>query len=431
MSNPIPPRGGPALPPAWPEGAPPGFHLLAKPAGAACNLDCTYCYFLSKQSLPGGAGRMPDHVLFAYLEQVIEAHREPEVSIAFQGGEPTLLGLDFFRRAVAHARAVAGPGRPLSFSIQTNGTLLDDAWGAFLRENRFLVGLSVDGPRHLHDTFRRDRERGGTFERVMRGAAVLRRHGVEMNALCAVHAANAGAPLEVYRFLRDELGASVIQLIPVVERATDALVTVAELGGGRRAKERPLYRQKGSRVTSRSVTPEGWGGFLIAIFDEWVRRDVGTTFVTLFDSALAGWLGATPVECVFRTTCGTAPALGPDGTVYACDHYVEPGYALGNLLDTHVISMLASAAQRSFGLAKRDGLPAQCRACDVLHVCNGECPRNRFAVTADGETGLNYLCDGYRAFFRHTARPMQLMAELLRQGRYADEVMGIVARQAG
>lgn len=421
-------RQGPALPSTWPEGAPPGFHLLAKPSGAVCNLDCTYCYFLSKESLnPAEAARMPEDVLHAYIEQVIASHREPEVAIAFQGGEPTLLGVDFYRRAVAHARAVAGPGRPLAFSLQTNGTLLDDEWGAFLRDNRVLVGLSVDGPRAMHDAYRKDKRGSSTFDRVMRGAEVLRRHGVEMNVLCSVHAGNAGSPLEVYRFFRDEMQAKVIQLIPIVERATDELIPVAELGWGKRAKDRPLYRQAGARVTSRSVTPAQWGDFLIRIFDEWISRDVGETFVTIFDAALASWLGALPVDCVFRPTCGDAPVLEPNGDVYTCDHYVEPGYKLGNLLEDHLLTLLASPRQREFGLAKQGSLPAYCKSCDVLFACNGECPRNRFTTTPDGQPGLNYLCQGYRAFFRHVARPMRIMADLLERGRYADEIMTLLA----
>jgi uncharacterized protein len=418
----------PSLPPTFPLGAPPAFHLMAKPSGAICNLDCTYCYFLSKDQLyPGDRFRMSDDVLRQYVRQTIEAHRTPEVDIAFQGGEPTLMGVDFFRRAVQFAREAAGR-RAVRFSIQTNGTLLDEEWARFLHDEGFLVGLSVDGPPELHDAYRVDKRGRPTYERVRRGWQLLQDHEVDTNVLCTVNAANADEPLTVYRHFRDDLGARFIQLIPIVERATPETLDVANEGWGARRKDRPLYTQHGDQVTQRSVTAGQWGAFLIAVFDEWVRRDVGSVFVPTFDAALAAWLGIQPSMCIFRTTCGDALALEHNGDVYSCDHFVEPDHLLGNIGQTHLVELVASPQQRGFGRAKADTLPRYCRECNVRFACNGECPRNRFILTPDGEPGLNYLCAGYKAFFHHVDGPMRTMATLLRQGRYADEVMGFLSR---
>jgi uncharacterized protein len=420
---------GPQAPPTFPRDAPPAFHLMAKPSGAICNLDCEYCFFLSKELLyPGDRFRMADDVLRNWIRQTIEAHRTPEVDLAFQGGEPTLLGLDFFRRAVAYAREVAGD-RPLQFTIQTNGTLVDDAWAGFLREERFLVGLSIDGPAEMHDRYRVDKRGRPTYARVRQAWDLLQAHAVDTNILCAVSTANAAFPLDVYRHFRDDLGAHYIQLIPIVERATPETLAAANRawrGGG---DERPLYRQHGDLVTDRTVGPDQWGAFLIGIFDEWVHRDVGTVFVPTFDSALASWLGVPAGQCVFREACGDALALEHNGDVYSCDHFVEPDYLLGNISETHIVELVASPQQRSFGRAKNDALPRYCRTCDVRFACNGECPRNRFLRTPDGEDGLNYLCAGYKAFFHHVDRPMRLMADLLRRGHYADEVMSALAEE--
>ena len=419
---------GPALPPTFPPGAPPAFHLMAKPSGAICNLDCTYCFFLSKELLyPGDRFRMADRVLHEWIRQTIEAHRTPEVVLAFQGGEPTLLGLDFFRRAVAYARECAD-GRAIELSIQTNGTLLDDAWARFLHDEHFLVGLSMDGPPAMHDAYRVDKHGRPTYDRVRGAWDLLQRHDVDTNILCTVNAANAGHPLEVYRHFRDDLGARFIQLIPIVERATAGELDAANRGWRGADDERPLYVQHGDLVTDRTVGSEQWGAFLIAVFDEWVRRDVGTVFVPTFDAALAAWLGMPPGLCIFRETCGDALALEHNGDVYSCDHFVEPDYRLGNITTTHVVELVASPKQRAFGQAKAGTLPRYCRECDVRFACNGECPRNRFIRTPDGEDGLNYLCEGYKAFFHHVDGPMRAMARLLRSGRYADEIMDERAR---
>jgi uncharacterized protein len=402
--------------------------VLAKPTGAICNLDCTYCFFLSKEQLyPGDRFRMSDDLVTTYLTQLIAAHRTREITIAFQGGEPTLMGVDFYRRLVAKAKEIAGPQRILEFTLQTNGTLLDDEWCEFLAAENVLVGLSLDGPSAMHDAYRVDKQGRPTYDRVKAAWELLQRHNVATNVLCSVHAANADHGLEVYKHFRDDLGVRFIQLIPIVERATPELIKQADDGWGARASERPLYVQDGSLVTERSVTSEQWGKFLTAVFDEWVRNDVGEVFVPSFDAALAAWLGMQSSMCIFSETCGTAIALEHNGDVYSCDHYVEPEYLLGNISERHLAEMVASPQQQAFGTAKATTLPSQCVTCEVRFACHGECPRNRFATTADGEDGLNYLCAGYYEFFTHIDRPMKVMAELLRTGHPADEVMKILA----
>jgi uncharacterized protein len=418
----------PAGHPPMPDSGPPGFHLLAKPSGSTCNIDCTYCFFLSKEQLyPGDRFRMSDDLVTTYLTQLIAAHRTREITIAFQGGEPTLMGVHFYRRLVAKAKEIAGPQRILEFTLQTNGTLLDDEWCEFLAAEDVLVGLSLDGPSAMHDAYRVDKQGRPTYERVKAAWELLQRHNVATNVLCSVHAANADHGLEVYKHFRDDLGVRFIQLIPIVERATPELIVQADAGWGVRASERPLYVQDGSLVTERSVTPERWGKFLTAVFDEWVRNDVGEVFVPSFDAALAAWLGMQSSMCIFSETCGTAIALEHNGDVYSCDHYVEPEYLLGNISERHLAEMVASPQQQAFGTAKATTLPSQCVTCEVRFACHGECPRNRFATTADGEDGLNYLCAGYFDFFTHIDRPMKVMAELLRTGRPADEVVKILA----
>jgi uncharacterized protein len=403
------------------------FHVLAKPRGAICNLDCKYCFFLSKSSLyPDSDHRMPESVLEAYIRQVVRQPAASTVSIAWQGGEPTLMGLPFFERAMQLVRKHAPPSARIEHTIQTNGTLLDEHWCEFFRAHGFLVGLSIDGPRELHDAYRVDKAGRPTFDSVLAAARMLQRAGVEFNVLCTVHAANAGHPLEVYRFFRDELQTRYLQLIPIVERATPELLPLANLGWSTRGRRRPVYLQQGGLVTERSVAPEAWGRFLIAIFDEWIARDVGAMFVQMFDAALAAWLRIPSPMCVFNETCGDALALEHNGDLYSCDHFVEPDHRLGNILDSQMSELVDSPAQRAFGRAKRDTLPRYCRECGVRFACNGECPRNRFALAPDGETGLNYLCAGYKAFFEHIDRPMRVMADLLRRGRYADEAMAIL-----
>lgn len=412
-----------------PANAPPAFHLLAKPAGAICNLDCKYCFFLSKEMLyPGSRFHMADELLETYIRQLLEAHgRVPEVTIAWQGGEPTLMGLGFFKRSVQLAHEYKRPGQQILHTIQTNGTKLDDEWCAFFKEHNFLVGLSVDGPRPIHDTYRVNKGGAGSFDQVMRGYELLQKHGVDVNILCTVHAANQHHPLAVYRFFRDELAVNYIQFIPIVERATARFLPLANVGWSERpGGERPLYTQSGSLVTERSVNGKQYGRFLCTIFDEWVRRDVGRVFVQIFDTTLGAHLGQYSL-CIFAPTCGNALALEHNGDLYSCDHYVEPDYLLGNIQETHMIELVASDKQRQFGRDKQETLPRYCRECEVRFACNGGCPRNRFSRTPDGEAGLNYLCAGYKLFFKHVERPMKIMANLLRQGRYADEILQLYA----
>jgi uncharacterized protein len=408
-----------------PAGAPRSFHLLAKPTGAVCNLDCTYCFFLSKEMLyPGSRFRMADDLLELYLSQLIEAHAaSPEVVVAWQGGEPTMMGLEFFRSSVELADSLRRPGQQIVHVMQTNGTLLDDEWGDFLAGHGFLVGLSVDGPQDIHDAYRVDKGGKGTFDRVMRGLEILRRHGVEWNALTTVHAGSQDRGREVYRFLRDVCGARFMQFIPIVERATPELLPAANAGWGHRARDRPLYQQRGSLVTDRSVSPAGFGSFLIGVFEEWVRRDVGQVYVQMFDVALANWHGEPPSLCVHSETCGLALALEHTGDLYSCDHYVEPDYKLGNIRDKKMLDLIVLPQQKQFGLAKRDTLPRFCSECEVRFACHGGCPKDRFTTTPDGEPGLHYLCPSYKAFFGHIRTPMNEMCNLLAEGRPPSAVM--------
>jgi uncharacterized protein len=385
---------------------------MAKPTGSHCNLNCAYCFFLEKEKLYlGKNSRMSDEVHEAYIRQLFEAHRTPAVTVAWQGGEPTLMGLDFFRRSVELQSMYRKPGMVVENTFQTNGILLDDKWRRFFHENNFLVGLSMDGPKELHDHYRKDRAGRGSFERVMRAARLLQEHGVEHNILCAVNSVNARQPLNVYRFFRDELGARYIQFIPVVERDNESGF------------------QEGNKVTDRSVKPEQWGRFLIKVFDEWVKRDVGRTFVLNFDGALAGWLGRAGAVCIFGPTCGLGLALEFNGDLYSCDHFVEPDHYLGNILKTPMLELVTSEKQRAFGQNKKDTLPRTCLECRFLSVCNGECPKNRFVEAPAGGQPLNYLCSGYRAFFSHADPAMRIMANLLRRGQSAEGVMALMAKE--
>jgi uncharacterized protein len=373
---------------------------------------------------------MADDLQEAYLRQLLEAHAAaPEVVVAWQGGEPTMMGLDFFRRSIELERRYARPGQRILNTVQTNGTLLDDDWGAFLAEHHFLVGISVDGPRAMHDTYRVDKGGKPTFDRVLRGLDVLERHHVDWNVLTTIHAANGDHGAEVYRFLRDDLGARYVQLIPIVERATPETLAVADSGWGSGVHGRPLYTQDGSLVTHRSVQPEQYGRFLVDVFEEWVRRDIGTVYVQMFDSALANWYGEPGGMCVHAETCGEQLALEHNGDLYSCDHFVEPGYLLGNIRDRHLLELVALPQQRGFGQDKRDTLTTYCLDCDVRFACNGGCPKDRFATSPYGEPGQHYLCPGYRSFFHHVRRPMELMAQLLREGRAPAELMGLYAEE--
>ena len=403
-------------------GNPASFHVMAKPSGAICNLDCNYCFYLDKESLfePGTRFRMSDEVLSAYVRQQFESQRGPEVVFAWQGGEPTLMGIEFFERAVALQRQHA-QGRRVENAFQTNGILLDDAWGEFLSRERFLVGLSLDGPARLHDCHRVDKGGRPTFERVMRGLGVLQRHGVAFNTLTVVHDQNVRHPLEVYRFLKD-CGSGFLQFIPLVER----LPGHATQARGLTHAPPPAPGADELTVTEGSVPAEAYGEFLVAIFDEWVRHDVGKTFVQLFDVALGIWMGLPSGLCLFRPTCGDGVALEHNGDVFSCDHFVYPEYRIGNVLNASLGDLVRGPRQRAFGDAKASTLPAYCRNCDVQFACNGECPKNRFIRTPDGEPGLNYLCGAYQRFFRHVGPAMNAMVSLIHHRRPPSEIMDLM-----
>jgi uncharacterized protein len=373
---------------------------------------------------------MADDLFETYLRQLIEAHaRSAEVTVAWQGGEPTMMGLDFFRRSVELAEKHRMPYQRIVYTIQTNATLIDDEWAAFFKEHGFLVGVSIDGPREIHDTYRVDKGGKGSFDRVMAGLANLRDRGVEWNVLTTIHAANQDRGREIYRFLRDECGARFMQFIPIVERATADTLPVANEGWGQGVKGRPLYTQQGSLPTERSISPEGYGRFLIDVFEDWVRRDVGEVFVQMFDVALSNWHGEPPSLCVHSETCGLALAVEHTGDLYSCDHFVEPAFKLGNIKDTHMIELIASPQQRKFGLDKRDTLPRFCRECDVRFACHGGCPKDRFTDDPYGEPGLNYQCPSFKAFFHHVDGPMRMMSELLRAGRAPSELVQLYAAE--
>jgi uncharacterized protein len=321
------------------------------------------------------------------------------------------MGLDFYKKAFSLQNKYRKPGMTFESTIQTNGVLLDDDWCQFFKKNKFLVGISLDGPPELHDACRKDRFGRGTFDRVAAGLHLLQKHGVEYNVLTTVNRFNAGSPTRVYRFFRDELNVRYIQFIPIVEKWPNI--------------------SNGEPVTEQTVRPEQWGRFLNVIFDEWVRRDVGCTFVLNFEGALAGWLGKAGTLCIFGRTCGLALALEHNGDLYSCDHFVDPKHKLGNILETPLIDMVSSARQRMFGQGKWDQLPEYCHQCEFSFLCNGECPKNRFIDAPGGSPGLNYLCQGYFNFFKHTEPYMKAMASLLQANRPAGDIMPILANQEG
>lgn len=395
---------------------------MAKPSGPACNLDCTYCFYLEKEALFPGKKmrRMSDEVLVAYIRNTI-ASTPPghPVHFTWQGGEPTLLGIDFYRRAVA-LQKLHGAGRQIENSFQTNGTLIDEEWAAFLAESRFLVGLSLDGPREIHDRYRRYRSGAPTFDLVMAALERLQRHGVDYNVLACVDRHSAQHPLQVYRFLKRH-GVKYIQFTPVVERLAGPREKALglDLSG-------PGVPEEGDDQTGLapfSVRPADWGRFLSVVFGEWSRRDVGEVFVMNFEWTLAAMVGAPGVVCVHQPTCGRAVIAEHDGTVYSCDHFVYPEYRLGNVLDTSLAAMIDSTQQQAFGQAKADTLPAKCRTCPALNLCWGGCPKHRFISTEDGEPGLNYLCEGYLRYFNTATPTLKGIADLLNNGRDVREIM--------
>jgi uncharacterized protein len=391
------------------------FHIMAKPTGPICNLDCTYCFYLEKEKLHPGkkSWAMAPEVQEHFIRDYIASQDTPEVTFAWQGGEPTLLGVEFFQRAVALQQQYAD-GKTVHNTFQTNGVLLNDAWCGFFKEYNVLVGLSIDGPERFHNRYRVDKGGHDTFARVMRGLECLKKHGVEFNTLTCVQRHNSRHPLDVYRFLK-EAGSGFMQFIPIVERRAP------EAGDAALSLVTPDVAE--AHVTEWSVEPLQYGRFLSAIFDEWVRNDVARFYVQIIDATLPAWLGELPSLCVFRPTCGDAMALEHNGDLYACDHYVYPEYRLGNIVEDGLACIATSGPQRKFGDDKRDTLPRYCRECPVRFACNGECPKHRFLTTPDGEPGLNYLCAGYKHFFTHIDPYMRFMANELRHGRPPANVM--------
>ena len=396
-----------------------GFHIMTKPIGPICNLDCKYCFYLEKENLYPDTRHwaMPPETLERYIQQYIAAQPVNEIHFAWQGGEPTLLGVDYFRTIVALQQKHAN-GKSIHNALQTNGTLIDDEWGEFFAEQKFLIGISIDGPRELHDHYRVDKGNAPTFDRVIRGLNKLKSHNIDFNTLTVVNRHNSQYPLEVYRFLK-EIGSGFMQFIPVVERKagepqSDGLVLI-----------QPSFDHP-AEVTEWSVEPLTYGKFLTRIFDEWVKKDVGRFFVQQFDVALESWMGMDASLCVFAKTCGSALAMEHSGDLYSCDHFVYPENKLGNISETDLDQMISSQQQVKFGLNKRDSLPRMCRTCDVRFACNGECPKHRFLTTPDGEPGLNYLCAGYKHYFHHIDPFMQFMARELRAGRAPANIMRIL-----
>lgn len=386
------------------------LYVMAKPVGSVCNLACTYCYYLEKSHLyrqeePSGRFTMSDELLERFIKEYIESQTMPQVLFTWHGGETLMRPLAFYKRVVELQRKYAR-GRTIDNSLQTNGTLLTDEWCRFFKENNWLVGVSIDGPQEFHDEYRRNKQGMPSFQKVMRGIALLNKHGVEWNALAVVNDFNADYPLDFYHFFK-EIGCRYIQFTPIVERILPH-ADGRHLASPADGEEIPL--------AEFSVTPAQWGEFLCTLFDEWVRHDVGEYFIQLFDSTLANWVGQQPGVCTLAETCGHAGVMEYNGDVYACDHFVFPEYKLGNIRTHTLTEMMYSQRQQQFGAMKRDALPTQCRECEFLFACHGECPKNRFCHTATGEPGLNYLCEGYHRFFAHVAPYMDFMKrELLAQ----------------
>ena len=370
------------------------FQVFAKPAGALCNLECRYCYYLRKKDLygKGESLRMSDDILEEYIIQHIDASESPEVRFSWHGGEPTILGKDYFRKIAALQRTHRPEGKTIANGIQTNGTLLDEEWCQFLASEGFTVGISLDGPKELHDPYRTGKRGNPTHEQAMRGYRLLREHGVACDVLCVVHAGNVPHPLEIYRFFK-EIGATSIGFLPLVERAPD---------GG---------------VIDLTVPPAALGDFLCAIFDEWLANDIGRVNVQIFEEAIATALGREHGLCIFRETCGDIPVVEHNGDFFSCDHFVDEAHCPGNIMETPLASLLDSPEQRAFGQAKRNRLPRFCRTCEVLSMCNGGCPKDRFLQAPDNEEGLNYLCAGYRRFFFHCRPFVAQVAALSQQHR--------------
>ncbi|HYA87182.1 MAG TPA: anaerobic sulfatase maturase [Nitrospirota bacterium] len=401
-----------------------GIHIVAKPVGPMCNLNCEYCFYLEKQALFGRKRkyRMSDDILRAFIVNYATAQPTPVVEFVWQGGEPTLLGIDFFKKVIA----MQGPfshQKMITNSLQTNGTLLTDEWCDFLKKHNFMVGISIDGPKAIHDRYRRDPQGSGTFDRVMQGLELLQKHKIEYNVLACVARDTATQPLDVYRFLRDQ-GVEFIQFTPIVERRPDARCSQLGL---RLAGPATLDKQtQQTEVTPWTVVPEEYGDFLIAIYEEWVHHDVGKVFVMNFEWALNAWIGNPSPVCIHAEQCGRSVVVEHNGDVYACDHCVYPQYKLGNISADNLFQMVEKSVRSGFGITKETALPRWCRECEVLAACRGGCPKHRFARTYYDEPGLHYLCAGYKKFFLHIRKYLRAMATLLENGLPASYVMNAV-----
>ncbi|MGF1451689.1 MAG: anaerobic sulfatase maturase [Opitutales bacterium] len=419
MKNP-PPASAPASAP---------FHIMAKAIGPICNLDCKYCFYLEKEKLypDNEKWKMSDERLEAFVRDYIAAQPGPHVSFAFQGGEPTLLGVDYFRKVVEFQKKYAN-GKAIETAFQTNGTLLDDEWGEFLAENKFLVGLSIDGPEEVHDAYRVDKKGRPTFKQVQRGLQILQKHKVEFNTLTCINAETVKHPARIYKFLKG-IGSKYLQFIPIVERQADATAAMLKLDHAAPPDlATPPADGQNPPMAPWAVPAEAYGDFLCKIFDEWCKKDIGRVFVQIIDTALGKWLGIEGGICYFSETCGRALAMEHDGDVYACDHFVYPKYKLGNLMNQSLGEIADLPEIKQFGNDKRDKLPKYCRECEVRFACNGECPKHRFTYTPDGEWGLNYLCPAYKRFFNYIDPAMRLMADLYRRQRPASEAMPTIAQ---
>ncbi len=403
------------------------FQVMVKPSGASCNLSCTYCFYMEKANLYGGSDhfRMPPEVLESFIRQSIECQDTPEYQFAWQGGEPTLLGVDYFKSVVSLQKKYAD-GKKVTNTIQTNGTLLTDEWCRFFKEHDFLVGMSIDGPREIHDSYRIKGNGQPTFDAVMSGLELLREHNVSFNTLTVVNDKNSRHPLEVYRFLKG-IGDGHMQFIPAVERLHDDAAESLGLDFSIPPFNGDLT--KSARLTPWSVNPERMANFYISVFDEWVRNDVGQVFVQFFEVALSNWLGAGAGLCQFSPKCGMAGALEHNGDLYSCDHYVYPEHKLGNIMETPLVELMHSEVQQKFGSAKFDSLPECCQECEVRTACHGDCPKHRFVKTSDGGPGLSYLCKAYKKIFTHMAPSLSILADLVLTGRTAPEIMGILRQQ--
>ncbi len=396
------------------------FHLMAKPTGAICNLDCTYCFYLEKEKLyvKNKDWKMPEEVLESYIKQYIEAQKAPTITFSWQGGEPTLLGIDFFKQAMKLQKKYSN-GKKIENTFQTNGILLNNEWCEFFVENNFLIGLSIDGPEKIHNKYRLYKGGQLSFDKVMNGLRFLQKNEVEFNTLTCVQRDNSYQPLEVYHFLK-EIGSTFMQFIPIAEREAASKNELLNLVS-------PNYIDK-AIVTDWSVEPEQFGKFLTSIFDEWVRNDVGKYFVQIFDVALEIWFTGQSSLCIFKDTCGQAMAIEHNGDIYSCDHFVYPENKLGNLMEESLSKLVDSVKQVKFGNDKRDTLPKYCRECEVRFACNGECPKHRFIKTPDGEEGLNYLCAGYKHFFNYINPYMNFMVNQLKQQLPPSNVMEWIKR---